>query len=252
MVKHDTDADANADSHVEGAELGNDSASASSSDKEQEDAGFWIPQAAPDGQLFYLNTLTGASRADLPPNKCNLSDCIPDWETNPIDSSQLPFADREDTEIDSYNFDAVARELARIDGDETGDIDATLAKLEGQYLQSQIGSSASEREPATKPSVEEQWQAILAKTERKKATGLYSGRSSSYSDDDSINVRRAEQAQAVNAEKQKFKLLADHVGVEATFEAKRDRWQKFRSVGRRFGRQRSKSVTTPSKEAFKR
>ncbi|KAF2138693.1 uncharacterized protein K452DRAFT_255463 [Aplosporella prunicola CBS 121167] len=36
-------------------------------DKEdQEEAAFWIPQATPDGRLFYFNTLTGVSTMELP------------------------------------------------------------------------------------------------------------------------------------------------------------------------------------------
>ena len=35
-------------------------------DKEQEVAAFWIPQATPDGRLFYFNTLTGVSTMELP------------------------------------------------------------------------------------------------------------------------------------------------------------------------------------------
>ncbi|KAJ9637720.1 cell division cycle- protein [Coniosporium tulheliwenetii] len=34
--------------------------------REQEEAAFWIPQATPDGRLFYFNTLTGASTMELP------------------------------------------------------------------------------------------------------------------------------------------------------------------------------------------
>jgi son of sevenless-like protein len=33
---------------------------------EREEAAFWIPQATPDGQLFYFNTLTGYSTMELP------------------------------------------------------------------------------------------------------------------------------------------------------------------------------------------
>ena len=33
---------------------------------EQEEAAFWIPQAMPDGRLFYFNTLTGVSAMELP------------------------------------------------------------------------------------------------------------------------------------------------------------------------------------------
>jgi son of sevenless len=32
----------------------------------QEEASFWIPQATPDGRLFYFNTLTGQSTMELP------------------------------------------------------------------------------------------------------------------------------------------------------------------------------------------
>lgn len=34
--------------------------------RDQEAAAFWIPQATPDGRLFYFNTLTGVSRMELP------------------------------------------------------------------------------------------------------------------------------------------------------------------------------------------
>ncbi|TKA66965.1 hypothetical protein B0A49_09216 [Cryomyces minteri] len=33
---------------------------------DQEEAAFWIPQATPDGRLFYFNTLTGVSTMELP------------------------------------------------------------------------------------------------------------------------------------------------------------------------------------------
>lgn len=32
----------------------------------QEEAAFWVPQATPDGRLFYFNTLTGDSKMELP------------------------------------------------------------------------------------------------------------------------------------------------------------------------------------------
>ena len=34
--------------------------------QEQEEASFWIPQATPDGRLYYFNTLTGVSTMELP------------------------------------------------------------------------------------------------------------------------------------------------------------------------------------------
>lgn len=215
-TKHDTDADVDveAGSYVEGAEAERNSASASSSDREREDAGL-IPLAtecAPDGRLFYSNTLTGASRAELPPKKFKLSDWPLDWETKAIDSSQLPFADREDTEVHASNLEAVVRELARIDGDEVGDIDIALAKLEGQY-EERLGAKTS---VVRRASVEQRWQALLAETERKKAAGLHSGPSSSYLDDDSMisgNLRQAEQAEQEHAE-MPISTLADYPGSE--------------------------------------
>lgn len=36
------------------------------SDMNQEEAAFWVPQATPDGRLFYFNTLTGVSTMELP------------------------------------------------------------------------------------------------------------------------------------------------------------------------------------------
>lgn len=35
-------------------------------DKDNDEAAFWIPQATPDGRLYYFNTSTGASRMELP------------------------------------------------------------------------------------------------------------------------------------------------------------------------------------------
>jgi son of sevenless-like protein len=36
------------------------------SSSKEEEAAFWIPQATPDGRLFYFNTLTGVSTMELP------------------------------------------------------------------------------------------------------------------------------------------------------------------------------------------
>ncbi|KAF2649281.1 ras GEF [Lophiostoma macrostomum CBS 122681] len=48
--------------------IGNDPSSPAErhDNKEQEEAAFWIPQATPDGRLFYFNTLTGVSTMELP------------------------------------------------------------------------------------------------------------------------------------------------------------------------------------------
>lgn len=45
---------------IEGATMGQRGS------RDQEEAAFWIPQATPDGRLFYFNTLTGYSTMELP------------------------------------------------------------------------------------------------------------------------------------------------------------------------------------------
>lgn len=55
----------------------------------QEEAAFWIPQATPDGRLFYFNTLTGVSTMELPletPTSLN--------ETGPRDRTNVYIPDQ--------------------------------------------------------------------------------------------------------------------------------------------------------------
>lgn len=52
--------------------------------------------------------------------------------------------------------------------------------------------------------------------------------------------------------KSKTSIWPTKVGIEVGVEAKRYRWQTFRSVGRFFERQGLKSITAPFKEAFER
>jgi len=57
--------------------------------RDQEEAAFWIPQATPDGRLFYFNTLTGVSKMELPletPTSTN--------ETGPHDRTNFPVPDQ--------------------------------------------------------------------------------------------------------------------------------------------------------------
>ncbi|KAK2759122.1 hypothetical protein FQN54_003221 [Arachnomyces sp. PD_36] len=51
---------------------------------EQEEAAFWIPQATPDGRLFYFNTLTGYSTMELPLEAPTMSN-----ETGPRDGTNF-------------------------------------------------------------------------------------------------------------------------------------------------------------------
>lgn len=50
----------------------------------QEEAAFWVPQATPDGRLFYFNTLTGVSTMELPLETPTTSD-----ETGPRDRNNF-------------------------------------------------------------------------------------------------------------------------------------------------------------------
>lgn len=50
----------------------------------QEEAAFWVPQATPDGRLFYFNTLTGVSTMELPLETPTSSD-----ETGPHDRNNF-------------------------------------------------------------------------------------------------------------------------------------------------------------------
>ncbi|KAF2429771.1 guanine-nucleotide dissociation stimulator CDC25 [Tothia fuscella] len=66
------------------------------SEQEQEEAAFWIPQATPDGRLYYFNTLTGVSTMELP-----LETPTSNNETGPRDRTNvfLPESTRPPPEI---------------------------------------------------------------------------------------------------------------------------------------------------------
>ncbi|OSS44798.1 hypothetical protein B5807_10498 [Epicoccum nigrum] len=58
----------------------------------EEEAAFWIPQATPDGRLFYFNTLTGVSTMELPLESPQANESGPRDRTNVFvpDSSRPP------------------------------------------------------------------------------------------------------------------------------------------------------------------
>lgn len=58
-------------------------------DYEQEVAAFWIPQATPEGRLFYFNTLTGVSTMELP-----LEAPTSAHESGPHDRMNIPVPDQ--------------------------------------------------------------------------------------------------------------------------------------------------------------
>lgn len=58
-------------------------------EREIEEAAFWIPQATPDGRLYYFNTVTGASRSELP-----LETPTSTTETGPLDRITVAVAEQ--------------------------------------------------------------------------------------------------------------------------------------------------------------
>ncbi len=89
----------------------------STEDREQEEAAYWIPQATPDGRLFYFNTQTGVSSMELPletPTSAN--------ETGPRDRMNINVPDQTRPPPEM-----MARGLERDeDGYETGDSTSEL------------------------------------------------------------------------------------------------------------------------------
>ncbi len=71
---------------------------------DQEEAAYWIPQATPDGRLFYFNTLTGVSTMELPletPTSIN--------ETGPQDRTNffVPEQTRAPPEMSNHSFNGM-------------------------------------------------------------------------------------------------------------------------------------------------
>ena len=86
---------------------------------EQEEAAFWIPQATPDGRLFYFNTLTGVSTMELP-----LENPISLIETGPRDRTniQIPENTKPPPELLAGGFER----------DEETDYDVSASEAEGK------------------------------------------------------------------------------------------------------------------------
>lgn len=244
-------AESDVDRDDEGAEAVENPTWLSTLDSEQNEAAIGIPDATRDGDLSGSNTPAGASAgASVLEALSSFLYLNSDWETNAINFSQLPYVDREEALNPHQLFNTFADQLARIDDPESSNIDAALAKLEGRYAKSEV--SYSEEESRPKPNTEERWQAILAKTKRKQAASLDSGRSSGYVDEESMQKDRdstvalklpmkeeehirvvREQATAGHVtEIQKRKT--GYRRVEAKSRSRRSRWQNFRSISRLF------------------
>ncbi|KAI1769200.1 ras GEF [Hypoxylon sp. FL1150] len=97
-------------------------------------ADFWIPQATPDGRLFYYNTMTGESSMELPlesPTSYN--------ENGPLDPMTVKMPDKK-TRVPAEVY---ARGMVQ---DEEDDSEATSAsELDDGYMKSSVSSLASRR-----------------------------------------------------------------------------------------------------------
>ena len=113
-------------------------------EREQEEAAFWIPQATPDGRLFYFNTLTGVSTMELPletPTSANetgprgMNIHIPD-QTRPPPEMMARGMERDE---DEYEEGESASEL-----DESIMLQGPRARRRNSYISDGISPAASQ------------------------------------------------------------------------------------------------------------
>lgn len=102
----------------------------------QEEAAFWIPQATPDGRLFYFNTLTGESTMELPleaPTSANETGprdrtniFIPDQTRPPADFMSSGYERDDDTD---YASASEAEDASLTQGSKASSVSCTSARV---------------------------------------------------------------------------------------------------------------------------
>ncbi|KAL4958068.1 ras guanine nucleotide exchange factor domain-containing protein [Aspergillus filifer] len=97
---------------------------------QQEEAAFWIPQATPDGRLFYFNTLTGYSTMELPFENPSVN------ESGPYDRNNffVPDQSRPPPELMARGFER-----------DEDDYDGSASEAEGESLMLASHDSMSRR-----------------------------------------------------------------------------------------------------------
>ncbi|KAA6408502.1 MAG: ras GEF [Lasallia pustulata] len=106
--------------------------------KEQEEAAFWIPQATPDGRLFYFNTLTGVSTMELPLETPTSAD-----EPGPLDRMNINVPDqtRPPPEMMARGYE---REEYEGDGaSSASEAEEELARRRRSYISDGVSPAAS-------------------------------------------------------------------------------------------------------------
>ena len=117
--------------------------------REQEEAAFWIPQATPDGRLFYFNTLTGVSTMELPletPTSPN--------ETGPRDRMNIHVPDqtRPPPEMMARGYERNADEYE--DGSSASEMEGergSLARRRRSYISDGVSPAGSVESLDTSP-----------------------------------------------------------------------------------------------------
>ncbi|KAL9073279.1 MAG: hypothetical protein Q9157_004810 [Trypethelium eluteriae] len=89
------------------------------SGNDQEEAAYWIPQATPDGRLFYFNTLTGVSTMELPLE-------------NPTSLNETGPRDRTNVQIPEHTRPPLERMAGGYERDEETDYDMSASEAEGK------------------------------------------------------------------------------------------------------------------------
>lgn len=106
--------------------------------REREEAAFWIPQATPDGRLFYFNTLTGVSTMELPletPTSAN--------ETGPRDrmNVHVPEQTRPPPEMMASGYERDEGEYD--DGDSASELECDPLRRRRSYISDGVSPAAS-------------------------------------------------------------------------------------------------------------
>lgn len=139
----ETDLDSNEPSQPPGSRVSQEE----TENKGQEEAAFWIPQATPDGRLFYFNTLTGVSTMELPmetPTSAN--------ETGPRDRMNIhsPEQTRPPPEMMARGYERDEYD----DGDSASELDGELPRRRRSYISDGVSPAASIGSLNTSPSTQ--------------------------------------------------------------------------------------------------
>lgn len=106
----------------------------------QEEAAFWVPQATPDGRLFYFNTLTGVSTMELPLETPTSSD-----ETGPRDRNNfhIPEQTRPPPEMMAQGYGQNEEDYDGSASEADGEMSTRSSRKKGSMHSGGISTSSS-------------------------------------------------------------------------------------------------------------